>query len=39
MTLLAMSLYQQIVKVVFVLDFNGTGIVIRKFYILVSYKR
>ena len=35
MTWLAMSLYQQIVKVVFVLDLNGTGIFIWKFYILV----
>ena len=29
-----MSLYQQIVKVVLILDFNGAGIFIQKFYIL-----
>ena len=34
MTWLAMSLYQQIVKVVLILDFNGAGIFIQKFYIL-----
>ena len=35
MTLLAMALYQQIVKMVFVFDLNGTGIFIRKFDIFV----
>ena len=32
-----MSLYQQLVKVLYVLDLNGTGIFIQRFYIVVFW--